>query len=431
MNLSTYSPGLVLLFVCALLWILMDIRYRELPKIWKHLAPILILALAVLNHFLNVWLGPVAYAKMILLTMHLPYFLIFWLMTKCSVIKMTFMIFTAVVFTAPTILVNNYVKLHVSSASASLLAANLLTDAAVLLVAQFVFRQGFNHLLKYAQDRFILKLFPVPFLYYVYMFAAMNLDFSSMQNRGGLVIRILPTVYVFVFYFLLLRVYKELDEKRDIEAAQTVLTNELESAKEQIQYLNESQLQTAIYQHNLRHHMTAIEGFLSSGNPEKAEEYIRKVQSDVEAITPKRCCENELVNLLCSSFSEKASRCGVSLSLDVTLPKTLSISDTELCSVMSNGLENALNAASAVEQTNRSVSLYGTVRMKKMLIEIKNPYIGECIMQNGVPISNAAGHGYGCRSIRSIVERNGGLCTFDAENGTFTLRIMLPMNNIE
>ena len=34
--------------------------------------------------------------------------------------------------------------------------------------------------------------------------------------------------------------------------------------------------------------------------------YIRKVQSDIETITPRRYCENELENLLCSWFAEKA-----------------------------------------------------------------------------------------------------------------------------
>ena len=84
--------------------------------------------------------------------------------------------------------------------------------------------------------------------------------------------------------------------------------------------LNESEVQTAVYQHDMRHHLNAIDGFLAAGKPQQAEEYIRKVRSDIERITPKRYCDNELVNLLCSSFAGKAQRMGVRLEVDAKLP---------------------------------------------------------------------------------------------------------------
>ena len=122
--------------------------------------------------------------------------------------------------------------------------------------------------------------------------------------------------------------------------------------------LNESEVQTAVYQHDMRHHLNAIDGFLAAGKPQQAEEYIRKVRSDIERITPKRYCDNELVNLLCSSFAGKAQRMGVRLEVDAKLPRELSVSDTELCAVLSNALENALRAVSDQPEADRWVTLY-------------------------------------------------------------------------
>ena len=116
----------------------------------------------------------------------------------------------------------------------------------------------------------------------------------------------------------------------------------------------------------MRHHLNAIDGFLASGRPQQAEEYIRKVRSDIERITPKRYCGNELVNLLCSSFDGKARRMGVRLEVDAKL-------------------------------------------------------------RGGLPVSDRAGHGCGCRSIQAIAGRRGGLCEFRAQGGIFTLRFMLPL----
>ena len=117
-------------------------------------------------------------------------------------------------------------------------------------------------------------------------------------------------------------------------------------------------MQTAVYQHDMRHHLNAIDGFLAAGKPQQAEEYIRKVRSDIERITPKRYCDNELVNLLCSSFAGKAQRMGVRLEVDAKLPRELSVSDTELCAVLSNALENALRAVSDQPEADRWVTLY-------------------------------------------------------------------------
>ena len=45
MNMTTYSPALVLLFVWALLWILMDVHFRDLTRVQKWLTLLLILLL--------------------------------------------------------------------------------------------------------------------------------------------------------------------------------------------------------------------------------------------------------------------------------------------------------------------------------------------------------------------------------------------------
>ena len=151
--------------------------------------------------------------------------------------------------------------------------------------------------------------------------------------------------------------------------------------------LNESEVQTAVYQHDMRHHLNAIDGFLAAGKPQQAEKYIRKVRSDIERITPKRYCDNELVNLLCSSFAGKAQRMGVRLEVDAKLPRELSVSDTELCAVLSNALENALRAVSDQPEADRWVTLYCGVRLGKLLVEIQNPCAEGLVMRDGLPVS--------------------------------------------
>ena len=131
--------------------------------------------------------------------------------------------------------------------------------------------------------------------------------------------------------------------------------------------------------------------------------------------------------LFLPAFHLQSQRQGTVLTVDASLPNDVAISDTELCSLLSNGLENALHAVADLPAERKQISLYCGVRQNKLLIEIRNPCAGPIAMRDGLPVSDREGHGYGCRSIQAIAQRNGGLCVFSARQGQFLLQIMLPV----
>ena len=302
---------------------------------------------------------------------------------------------------------------------------------------------------------YTLSIFPLFFLLYVYLVRAaceaMNYSFRMLVLFGSLpfvyylfdygtvvysdvlyggtpaLTEFLSTAIIIFYVFFLTAYHAQVQKRTQAELQRSLLEVELKQAAAEMESLHRVETQTAIYQHNMRHHLTAIEGFLSAGNPRQAEAYIKEVQADVEAIAPKQFCENALVNLLCSSFSNKAECAGIRLTVDARLPKQLAVSDTELCSILSNGLENALRAVAALEPPFQWVELYCGIQTNKLLLEIKNPYGDSITMRDGLPVAGREGHGYGCRSIRSIAEQNRGICMFEAEHNLFILRVALPL----
>ena len=428
MNLTTASPALVVVYVGLLMWILMDLHVAALRPSEKVWVPLAAIVLAVGNHLLRVHLGAAVYAPLIFLTLHLPFFFLFRSLARCSAGKMAFMIFSAVVFTAPTVHISNIVRSAFESNSAmAMLLSNLLTYALMLLLAQFVFRRSFNHFVKYADGRIVALFSLLPLLYFIYMFAAMNMDFSAFTSARGHLVRLMPTILVLASYFLMMNVYHELQEKRRLDVEALALRESLDAAEAQMARLKESAHQTAVYHHDMRHHLNMIDGLLSADKAEQASEYIRRIQEDISTISLRRYCENEAMNLLCSSFAEKAAAMGVQLTMEVSLPKELTLSDTELCSMVSNGLENALHAVDSLDKNRRWVQVSCRIRNSNLLLEIKNPYRGTVRMQEGVPLSARENHGYGCHSIQTIARRNRGHCLFEPKDGVFTLRVALPL----
>ena len=280
-------------------------------------------------------------------------------------------------------------------------------------------------------SRWALLLFgSLPCTYYIFDYATTVYSdalYSGIQALN----EFLPTVLITFYILFLPAFYIETQKRSSAEMQRSLLEVELKQSQQEMDSLRQSEMQTAVYQHDMRHHLNMISGLLASGSPQQAQEYIQKVQSDVEAITSRRFCENETVNLLCSSFVQKAEKSGVTLNVDARVPAHLPISDTELCSLLSNALENALRAASALRpEFRRTVDLYCGIRLNKLLIEVRNPYDTPPVMRDGVPVSDAAGHGFGCRSIQAIAQQRGGLCQFLAERGTFLLRVVLPAKGV-
>lgn len=267
----------------------------------------------------------------------------------------------------------------------------------------------------------------LPAAYYVFDYA--TTIYSDLLYAGIPALNeLIPTVLI-LFYVLFLTAYHQ--EAQKLSRAELELNAHatlLRQAQKEMESLRQAQAQTAIFRHDLRHHLNVIDGFLASGNSQQALDYIRSARQEVSATTVKRFCENETVNLICSSFAEKARQEKIRLDVDARLLEHLPISDTELCAVLSNGLENAMNAVKPLPENNRWIQCFCGIRREKLLLEVKNPYSGAVTLTDGLPENTAPGHGFGCRSIRSIVRQHGGLYTFQPENGVFTLRVVIPMN---
>jgi len=266
----------------------------------------------------------------------------------------------------------------------------------------------------------------LPFSYYLFDYAT-TVYSDALYLKISSLIEFLPTALI-AFYVLFLTAYHAQAEHRlQTQLENSRLEAQLKQSRTEMDALRRAETQTAIYQHDMRHHLNMIGGYLAADKPDQALAYIQKVEDSVADITPKQFCENEAVNLLCSAFSDRAVQAGIKLIVNVKLPECLPVSDTELCALLSNGLENALHATSSPLVSDKRISLYCGIRLNKLLIEIKNPYADEIRMENGLPTSQKPGHGYGCRSIQTIAERLHGLCSFDATHGLFTLRIVLPL----
>ena len=420
--LDVFNYGLVLIYG---LFLSVSIAGGCTEKRDKKLVALLCPVFLVLQSLFALTLGTDKTMQLYPLIVHLPLVLILTLALKKPLGVAVVSTCTAYLCCQPL----RWGKNAVEALTDSMLAADI--AYIVLLVGVFWLCERFLVKAAYATmtySRWTLLLFgSLPVTYYIFDYAT-TVYSNALYSNVLIISEFLPTVLVTFYILFLPAFYLETQKRAAAEMQRSMLTMELEQSQLEMDALHRMETQTAVYQHDMRHHLNMLDGLLSAGKPGQAQEYIKGVQADIEAITPRRFCENQLVNLLCSSYTDKAQRQGAVLTVEARLPDALTISDTELCSLLSNGLENALRAVKELPPERRTVSLYCGVQRNKLLIEITNP-CGEAVtMKDGLPVSDrGAGHGYGCLSIQTIARRNGGLCEFSCGGGQFRLQVMLPV----
>jgi two-component system sensor histidine kinase AgrC len=418
----------ILFGICAQM-LLLDIRIKNLKGtriIFFVVGNLLVLAV---NTALSVVLPTDQFMKLYILVVHVPIFFIFWITAQASAIKVIFALITAVFLIYPanmvlTIVAKNATWLH----PAGFCIIYTATCAAILLVIYRFFKSNFNYLIKNYSGPSFIKLCLLPLTYYVanYWLGLYNFDTSA----GVFTLRTLFFIITLIAYVLILDIGKSAREKEALQGVKMALSLQLESAEHQLSALQATQEQAVVYRHDMRHHLALIGGYLADGDIEKAEDYIRSAQADIDRITPNRYSENNTINLILSFFAAKARGNGVALSVDADLPANLDLPETELCTLLSNGLENAITAAAKVDDEHfRTVRISCQIHKGNLLIFIQNSFTGEVIMENGLPQSRLEGHGFGVKSMAMIAEKNNGYCSFTAEDEIFTLKIVLPLKN--
>lgn len=250
---------------------------------------------------------------------------------------------------------------------------------------------------------------------------------------------ILYWAYTTVLYVLLMLTVWDLLEEQiknaqavsAMESQQAILRLQMEAASQRIQSLRASQEHTAVYRHDMRHHLSLLLGYAKEGDVEKMKAYLVRAQADLRDITPVQFCENQTANLILSSFDARAKKAGVDFTVEAHLPEAVPLPETELCALLSNLLENAITASVACPETSeRKVHFHARIRERQLLISTENPYIGTLELENGLPktTSSPSGHGFGLKSILTVVERHHGLYTLDTDNQTFLLRLVIPLS---
>lgn len=160
----------------------------------------------------------------------------------------------------------------------------------------------------------------------------------------------------------------------EVKGRNALISMKQEQAEKELNVFRRSEQAVAILRHDMHHYLTSISAHLDKGEVAEARKYIGELIHTSDGTAVRKYCKNGIVNLILSSFEERITSSRIDLKYDIKLPDKLSISDVDMTAILSNALENAVEAAAKSEK--KQVGLDMRMNDSKLLLSIKNTYAG-------------------------------------------------------
>ena len=139
-------------------------------------------------------------------------------------------------------------------------------------------------------------------------------------------------------------------------------------------------------------------------------------------------CGHYVVNMVLGMYASLADRQGIEMEINASMPEDVPIRDVDLCVILGNLLENALEASGKIPEDERFVSVQIGHELNQLVILIENRFDGVLNEENGRRLSakQPGREGLGLRSVLAVCENIGGYAEFYAdENGIFHSEVFL------
>lgn len=266
----------------------------------------------------------------------------------------------------------------------------------------------------------------VPLLSYIFDYVT-QIYAAGLSKSSPVVMEFMYFICSAAYLGFVLRITTEKNIRNQLEQMQDTLNIQITQAMREIELLRESELKTATYRHDLRHHMQYVLNCLENERREHARQYIQEICTELEASKVIRFCENEAANLVLSAFVGRAEGSNVKMEVQANIPEVISVSESDLCVLLSNGLENALHACQRLTEKNKlaEIKVLAYEKRGKLFFQIANSCEEDVIFEHGIPVAKYKGHGIGIRSICALVERYQGMYSFTVDEGQFIMRVSI------
>ena len=245
--------------------------------------------------------------------------------------------------------------------------------------------------------------------------------FGTGKDYNPVMMILTGSLLVFTFLMYLRGLYRSLVQLARLsreQARRELLENELSVYDDYLATARQAR-------HDLRHHNAVLGEYLADGDLDGARHYLDTYNDSLSRTTLTGYCENKTAAAILRLYARRAAEAGVRFAVEAEIPACLPLPDAELGTLLSNLLENALNASQNVPAG--FMALTAAVEDGALRLELRNSVSGQVRFEGGMPLSERPDGGTGTKSAARIVSAVGGMLRFRQDETEFAAQLVLPL----
>lgn len=297
-----------------------------------------------------------------------------------------------------------------------------ITVIVFFLLCKFICRTTETIFTRDTRELYIIGFLPTVYFVFDYSFTKLS---GLLYSGNKVVVEFMGFVFCISYLAFLIVYFREYEKKQEIKRYSDLMEMQFLSIQKEIDQVKRSKKRLAILKHDMRHHLNIILSQLQNKNVEKAIDYIEEIGDFYDDAAITTYCKNEMVNAVISIYHAMFADKKILLNHEISVGEKLPCSDTAICAILSNALENAMHALEETDVKEKWVNLTVSEKQEHLLLHIENPIVRIPKFVDGVPTSDKKGHGVGVKSIIYYVEQLNGQCQFSVTGSSFVLRIII------
>jgi len=220
--------------------------------------------------------------------------------------------------------------------------------------------------------------------------------------------------------------------RQRIAAQQIIINNQLDFQREQFGRLLDNMQSARYMRHDMKHHFAVINNYISSENVAGIKGYLEGLDLGLNAAKGKHYCDNYAVNAIVNHYLTFAESDGVKLNIKLTIPaSTGDVRDNDLCVIVGNFLENAIEACRNIPKDERFIRLFSYVQDNTLTFTMENSFDGEIKEWGGIFYSTKRdGEGVGLSSVAAVAGKYDGAAHFDYQGRLFMSSAYVEMGEV-
>lgn len=183
------------------------------------------------------------------------------------------------------------------------------------------------------------------------------------------------------------------------------------------------------WRHDYHSHIQTL--LALSGDEEKTREYLLDLNADLTSVDTVIKTGNVMVDAILNSKLSLVKAKNIHVNAKAAVPPSLQISEIDLCVIIGNLLDNAMEAClKQPAEQNRFIRVFIGILKDQLYVSVSNSS-GGGIRKSGrtyLSTKNSEGHGFGLMRVDRIVDKYSGYINRQNEEGAFAVEVMLPLS---